>query len=302
MVRGAFVSRQTAEKTTFLSIIQRYIKDITPTHRGRDSEAIRLTAMSRHPICLKMMSDLTPGDFAAYRDDRLKSVAAATVQRELGLFQSVIEQGNREWGFNLSVNPVCQIRKPATDNARERRLDPLEERYIIDSTDACLAPWLRPVTEFAIETAMRQGEIISLTWDNIDLDKRSAYLDMTKNGDSRTVPLSSRAIVILKSLLKSDADDRVFRITASGIKQSWARTVKRARNQYEADCAASSIRPKKGFLVDLHFHDLRHEATSRLAMRVPNVLMLAAITGHKDLKMLKRYYHPRIEDLAEMIG
>ncbi len=106
---------------------------------------------------------------------------------------------------------------------------------------------------------------------------------MTKNGEPRTVPLSSRAVAVLEALPRS-VDGRVFPTTAAALKKAWERAVARAG------------------IEDLHFHDLRHEATSRLAERVPNVIELAAITEHKDLRMLKRYYHLRAEGLARKLG
>ncbi len=151
------------------------------------------------------------------------------------------------------------------------------------SLDKSRNRWIKPLAHLALETAMRQGELLSLRWDNIDLQRRVAYLPETKNGSPRAVPLSSRAIEILQSLPRS-LDGRVFPVTANALKLAWAHAVKRAG------------------LDNLRFHDLRHEATSRLAERLPNVIELPAVTGHKDLRMLKRYYHPRAEDLAKKLG
>ncbi len=299
--RGVFVSRAAAEKTTLKELIDRYIQEVTPTHRGYESESIRLKAMAVRDIAKKTAASLTSSDFAAYRDSRLKKVAAATVHRELGLFQQVLDQARREWGINLHDNPVKLVSRPRLDNARERRIEPLEEKYLFEATGACQTPWLRPMIEFALETAMRQGELCTLTWDNIDLSAPSAHLPKTKNGDSRTVPLSTKAVSILKEMPRS-IGGRVFPMSTNAVKQSWSRTIARALKKYEDDCKEAENKPRKGFLGDLHFHDLRHEATSRLAMKIPNVLMLARITGHKDLQMLKRYYHPKVEDLAKMLG
>jgi integrase len=138
----------------------------------------------------------------------------------------------------------------------------------------------------AIETAMRCSELLSLNWNNINLEKRTAYLATTKNGDSRTVPLSSRAIEILRSMPRHHQSNRVF----------WTWTQKDSVvNTWTRVC-------KKAGITNLHFHDLRHEATTRLANKLPNILELSAVTGHKDLRMLKRYYHPKAEDLALKLG
>jgi integrase len=115
------------------------------------------------------------------------------------------------------------------------------------------------------------------------LDARTAFLPETKNGESRAVPLSSRAAAVLESLPRTD-DPRVFKTTTQAVKLAWKRACKRAG------------------IKDLHFHDLRHEAASRLAEKLPNLIELAAVTGHKDLRMLKRYFHPRASDLAKKLG
>ena len=140
-------------------------------------------------------------------------------------------------------------------------------------------PWLKPFIQLAIETAMRRGEILKLEWRHVNLEKRTAFLPDTKNGDSRTVPLSSRAVLILRELPKS-AGDRVFPISEESFDHGFRRAVKRAG------------------IEDLHFHDLRHEAASRMAGKLTNILELSAVTGHKDLRILKRYYHPKAEEIA----
>lgn len=338
MVRGVFVSRAEAERTTLGQIINRYIAEVTPAHRGCDSEALRLKAMSRHPLASRFLSTLTSTDFAKYRDERLKGVKQAkpaTVHRELGLFQQVIDQARREWGISLPENPLRLVSRPRLQNARNRRLSAEEEKYLIAAlesggrdeggkfTEGTRNVWVAPAVKFALETAARQGEIMSLAWANVDLEAATAYLPLTKNGEARTVPLSSKAVGVL-SVLKEmherhqeeserhrkeqgeeqskPIDDRVFPTTQNALKHAWLRALFRALKDYERDCKKAGRKPAPGFLNDLRFHDLRHEATSRIAEKLSNILELASVTGHKDLQMLKRYYHPRAEDLAKKLG
>ncbi len=148
---------------------------------------------------------------------------------------------------------------------------------------------------------MRQGEIISLMWGNIDLDMATAHLALTKNGGARTVPLSCKAVSILRELPRS-IDGRVFPTTQNALKIAWQWALVRARKDYEKDCKRAGEILDPGFLQDLTYHDLRHEATSRIAEKLSNILELSSVTGHKDLQMLKRYYHPRAEDLAKKLG
>jgi integrase len=316
MVRGVFVSRTEAERTTLGEIITRYLAEVTPQHRGSETEAIRLQAMQRHTLASRTLASLNASDFAKYRDERLKGNAAkkvrpvkpATVHRELGIFRQVIEHARREWGISLPENPLSLVSRPKVQNARDRRLDPKEEAYLFAALEAGSTgdltkrnPWMLPLVKLALETAMRQGEIVSLTWNHIELDRATAYLPLTKNGQAREVPLSSRAIAILKGLPRS-IDGRVFPITQNALQMAWERALKRARKAYVEDCAEQGARASANFLGDLRFHDLRHEATSRLAEKLSNILELASVTGHKDLQMLKRYYHPRAEDLAKRLG
>lgn len=321
MVRGVFVSRAEAERTTLGQIIDRYIAEVTPTHRGCDSEALRLKAMRRHSLASRFLSTLTSTDFAKYRDERLKvdpekgikPAKPATVHRELGLFQQVIDQARREWGISLPENPLRLVSRPRFQNARNRRLSAEEEKYLIavlesggrdeggKFTEGTRSAWAAPAVKLALETAMRQGEIMSLAWANVDLDAATAHLPLTKNGEARTVPLSIKAVGVLRELPRS-IDGRVFPITQNALKHAWLRALFRALKDYERDCKKAGRKPDPGFLNDLRFHDLRHEATSRIAEKLSNILELASVTGHKDLQMLKRYYHPRAEDLARKLG
>jgi integrase len=144
-------------------------------------------------------------------------------------------------------------------------------------------PWVKPLVQLALETAMRRGELLALEWQYVDLKKRLAYLPMTKNGEARTVPLSQKAATILSGLPKA-ISGRIFPISPMAL-----------RKAFERACESAGIN-------DLHFHDLRHTATTRLAERLPNLVELASVTGHKDVRMLARYYHPKAEDLAKKLG
>ncbi len=189
---------------------------------------------------------LSSADVAAYRDERLRSVSASSVIRELNTLAHAIDIARKEWGVHLVQNPVRMIRRPAPPRGRDRRLVGDEEQRPLDAADAGRNAYMRPLIILAVETAMRQGEMLSLTWSDIDLDKRIAHLDMTKNGESRDVPLSSRALSALASLRELQVDERVVPATKSAVEQAWQHL--RAR----AGCA------------DLRFHDLRHEGVSRL--------------------------------------
>jgi len=296
---GTYIRPTEANKLTLRELIETYVAQVTPTHKGRKTEALRLMAASRHKFCETAIANLRPKVVAEWRDERLLNVQPATVVRELGMLQQVIDHSMREWDVVIAHNPVKLVKRPKVSNARTRRLIVPEsadgshglgeEARLLDacsydpkSEGGCRNKWLRPIVELAIETAMRRGEILRLDWRHIDLKSRVAFLPDTKNGDTRFVPLSPKAVAVLDALPRTDG--RVFNITDNAMKLSWQRAVKRAR------------------LPDLHFHDLRHEAASRLAEKLTNILELSSVTGHKDLRMLKRYYHPRPEDLAKKLA
>ena len=222
-----------------------------------------------------------------FREDRLKEVSTGTVLKDLSLLSAVINTGRTEWGLEnvLRTNPVSLISKPKAPRPRDRRLEEGELEKLLHF-NSCSNPnaWFRPVIIFAIETGMRRGEILSLCWENVHLGKRYVHLPDTKNGDSRDVPLSPQALELLRDLPRNIRSDQVvFPLHFEALKSSWRR----------ACCSAG--------IIDLRFHDLRHEATSRFFEKGLNVMEVAAITGHKDLRMLQRYTHLRAGDLARKL-
>lgn len=284
--KNTYSNTTLAEKTTFKDLIERYIREVTPTMRSSKEDTIRLKAIARKPISQTNMLALTPLKIAAYRDERLKEVSSGTVIRELCYFSSIINHARREWGINIS-NPVSLVRKPTQPKGRSRLLSEAEKRRILETFSKApknhFSIWIPYLIEFALETAMRRSEITSLLWKNVDLDKRVAYLPMTKNGEERFVPLSSKAVQILNELPRS-IDGRVFPVNKSSLS---AMFTKRAR---------------EAGLEDIRFHDLRHTAITNLAGKLDNLLELSAVSGHKTISMLKRYTHLKAEDLVKKLG
>lgn len=280
---GSLPDTRLAERMTVREMLERYLVEITPHKRSARVEAYRIKALMKRDIAYRTLAILTSADFAQYRDQRLQMVSPSSVIRELNTLAHAIDVARKEWGVHLAQNPVRMIRRPSPPRGRDRRLNGDEEQRLLDATDRGRSPYMRPLITLAIETAMRQGELLSLTWDDIDLDKRIAHLDMTKNGESRDVPLSSRALTALAALRELRIDDRVVPTTKSAVQQAWGH-----------------LRSRVG-IDDLRFHDLRHEAVSRLLERGLNIIETATISGHKELKMLQRYSHLRAEDLVNRL-
>lgn len=291
---GTHVNQSLAKHTTLGEVLQRYLAEVTPEKKGKDAERYQILALLRDPIALLPLTQLTPARLAEWRNERLQDVSGSTVNRQLNLLSHALNVARREWGIAF-MNPVGEIRRPRQNRARKRRISPVEEARLLSSleqgalndekgrlTPGCRNPWMRPLCVMAIETSMRRNELLALEWEHVDLDNRVALVLDSKNGESREVPLSTRACEELAKLPRTGP--RVFDTTPEAVKKAFTRAVKRAG------------------LTNLHFHDLRHEATSRLSKKLPNVIELSAVTGHKTLSMLARYYHPTAADLAKKIG
>lgn len=321
MERGVFVSRSEAEKTLLGDLIDRYILEVVPKKRSSYNETQRLNFI-KSKLGQINFAALQSKDITKFRDDRLaEGRAAATVVRELNNLSHVVDTAIKDWSVWIPSNPVKNVRRPSVSNARDRRLKPGEETAILESARQGRCKQLEPFFLLALETAMRLSELMGLTWVNVDLKGRFVFLPTTKNGKPRKVPLSTTAVSILQGeknthdlklkeddkvvyLGKKREDDRVFYAWArvDGFEATWRRTLDRAKASHAKARLAAGLLVDTAFLDDLRFHDLRHEATSRMATKIPNVIELASITGHSDLQMLKRYYHPKVEDLAEKLG
>lgn len=303
MDRGGFISRVEAESTTLNACIDRYTREVSAQKRGYQKEVYLANIWSALPLASRFMSSIRSSDIASLRDDWLKTLKPATVLRRIAFISHVFTIARKEWRMESITNPVELIRKPQPNNARSRRLDDhaLQSTKGIGANEldtviaASKSDLLPTIVVLAIETAMRRGEIADMQWEHVDLKRRFVHLPETKNGSSRDVPLSPKAITVLERLQQSSGP--VFNLRSDAITRAFDRARQRARKLYEAQCEEQGIESDKRFLMDLRFHDLRHEATSRLASIFP-LHELTKITGHKDPRMLMRYYHPRAEDLA----
>ncbi len=208
-------------------------------------------------------------------DAHPKGLGAHSIRLYLALISHLYTIARSEWGMPELVNPVPLIRKPKLPRGRDRRLIGNEEERLLVACEKT-NPELADIVRFAIETAMRQAEIMGLTWDRIDFRNHTAFLQDTKNGESRLVPLSVAAEDCLKrqrERLDSAAKGKVWSYTIEGMRASYFKALKKAG------------------IEGMTFHDLRHEATSRLCERGLPIMTVQAITGHKSTQMLKRYTH-----------
>ena len=281
MDKGNFVSRVEAENTTLAELLTRYLKEITPQKKHPSVETYRIKAWLRTSLSKRFVSNIRSADYAAIRDARIsQGMSASTIKLEFAIIAHMYFVARAEWGFDGLENPIRYLRMPRLPKGRTRRVSNEELELIIEHTDSFNLPF---IVKLAIETGMRRGEIAKLNWKDVDIANRKIHLKDTKNGDDRLVPLSLAAVEVLKSL-PVRMDGSVFGMTAHAITYAFIRAAKRAG------------------LKDLHFHDLRHEAITRLFEKGFNVMEVGSISGHKTLQMLQRYTHLRAENFLERLG
>lgn len=257
---------------TVREALELYRTRISILKKGYAQEKYRIEQISRSFLGEKIVREVTSVDIATYRDQRLleinprtkKPLSTATVRLEMSLLSNFFDIGRIEWGI-CDVNPVANVRKPKIPPGRDRRLTPREERLILRYCHNHSNNELYSIVVIALETAMRQGEILNLHWENLNLKTRVAHLPETKNGTKRDVPLSLKAReALIRIGVRSKG--KVFKYTSEGLKSTWR-----------------FMLMKLG-IEDLHFHDLRHEAISRLfELGSLDMMEVAAISGHKSL-------------------
>lgn len=285
---------KTARKAhTLADALTKYAAEVSPTKRGERWEVIRLAKLGRDlKFAGERLDRIGPEQWAAWRDARLKQVSTAAVLREMGLLSAVLTCAVREWRW-ISTNTIHGITKPpqtrartrlVTNDERDRLLMSLGYEFgTVPETKSQQVAW---ALLFALETAMRAGEICGLLRDEVRLKDQVARLPVTKNGDAREVPLSTAAVALLKLALKVPAgeDGRVLSLTVASLDALFRKACGRCQ------------------IEGLHFHDSRATALTRMA-RLVDVMTLAKISGHRDISLLVRvYYREAASSIAARLG
>lgn len=284
--RGLPLGLKLLDSTSLGDILTRYGQEVTPRKRGAVREGMAIRVLLRAPIAKVQLSALTVARVAQYRDLRLSLVKPSTVCRELLLYQHALKVAKNVWGIPLRENPFALVDKPKISDGRTRRLESGEWEALREACARSRNPFILPMVEFGIETAMRRGEVLRLRWCDVDTGKRTLHIPEAKNGYARTIPLTNRALNIIAAIAKNNnsTEAHVFPTTEDAIKMAWRRVIMRAK------------------LRDFRYHDLRHEAITRffeMGLTIPEV---AVISGHRDTKMLMRYTHIRAEDIGRKLA
>lgn len=279
--RGVFVSRAEAESTTLSEALGRYIQEHIPRLKQQKRETNRVKAIKKRDLAQRFLAAIRGKEIRAFIAEReTEGVSGNTIRLDLATISKCFEIAIRDWGMESLSNPVKLVHKPKVEKGRTRRLTKDEETELLVAAETRL----QPAIKFALETAMRRAEIADLEWQDIDLANSTVYLAKTKNTEERTVPLSPAAKEILDSLPRQ-LSGRVFGMTADRITIAMRKAVRKAK------------------IDDLTFHDLRHEAISRLFENTDlDSMEIATISGHRSMQMLKRYSHLRTARLADRLA
>ena len=258
-------------------LLKRYAAEISPAHKGAESEIYRLNAISRCWLGSIKVVNLTKHHFIQFRDDRLNVVSTGTAKTDLMLIKRVLKVSVTKWGYGIPNNPINDIELPQSSKPRTRRLIDDEFATLMKNASSQKNKYIAPIIEFAVETGMRRSEILGLKWQNIDLETGIISIYDTKNGEDRRIPIMKNTVRVIESISKQT--EYLFPITANNVRLAWVRAKKMSNIQ------------------NLRFHDLRHEAISRYFEMGLSVAEVALISGHKDIRQLFRYTHLKPENI-----
>jgi integrase len=297
---------------SFIGALEKYKDEITPKKLGADKEKSRIAFLQKNfPDAARPLHSFTREDFEKYRDLRLTEHkrAASTVRHDMNLCSNLYKVAREVWKIPIA-NPLDGMWKPGSwDNPRTERFESKKDQaklfsamWEIDNPATRYQKFVRTLQvaalQFALETAARMGEVLKLQWKRVYL--KDGYITIYRppspgarfKGGSRDVPLSAKAVQILRGvpldykcmLTKPEPDARVFPIDYKTMMRMFRKARKLA-----------------GVSATLVPHIFRHERTSQLANKLTNPMDLAAVTGHKTLRTLQRYYHPTIGELRKKI-
>lgn len=284
------INKRDAASFTLEHALSRYEKEVTPLKKGAYPEQCRIAKLKRYSIAKASFYKINADDVSKFLKSLITDgLSENSCRKYLALISHCYNVAIKRWRLNVT-NPIKLIELPSNGKPRKRRFEADEETMLYRELGKARNPFMLPIVKLAVETAMRQGELLSLQWKDVHFEEDgsgTAELHDTKNGENRIVPLSTRAVAILRSLPRSkDKTEKaiVFPIAKEALRAAWEAARERAD------------------IKNLRFHDLRHEATSRLFELGLDKIEAAAITGHKTLQVLKDYTHLRAQKLAKKLG
>lgn len=284
IIEGRFFEKQEAQERSLTELMDRYASEHAArraNHRRELTSIQNLKGFFGNP----KLDHITPKLIVAYKNKRYTDgVKPATINRELATLKKAFNLARREWEW-CTDNPVCRVSMERENNTRDRWLTVEEEQRLLPAS----APWLREIVVFAVNTGMRMGEILALTWTGVDLFRRTVTVFRSKNGERRTIPVNSIVLDLLKHkyAVRSGMTDCVFHSqTGTSLDGS---NIRRGLN------AALTLAK----IHDFHFHDLRHTFATRIVQAGVDLYKVQRLLGHKSPIMTQRYAHHYPESLRE---
>lgn len=290
LLEGSHRDLRALKGITVSQMLTRYASEISPNKQGSKRDINRANFLQNYPLAQCLFAELSSTELNAFKHQRLKIEGKKdpTVRKDLALISHLYTVARKEWGYAGLHNPCKDISMPKAYEARKRRLQSDKDEETRLMLAATSVPLLDDLITFAIETGMRREEIATATWSNYNPSIPSLYVPRTKNGEPRDVPLTPLAAKILNGIRarqgKVDKTDTIFGMTVDEIS-----------HKFHDACIEAEIE-------DLRFHDMRHEALSRLSELGLDILSMSEISGHKTLTQLKRYTHPTAKNLAKRLA
>jgi len=263
-----------ASKTTLKSVMERHLKERLRLVREPKKEQSRYNVIIKNDIVKRYLTNLTPQIFARYRDERLDDgLSPSTICRELSFMSIAIKKAIRHYNCWLPEHPIPNDIKPKESPPRNRRLEEGEFDKLMEHCKTKRNSYWCSMIEFSIETAMRLNEQLTLTWDKVDLKNMMITIlaEHTKTGVERKIPLTPIAIEILGSLPRH-IKGRVFPVSLNNFQRAWRSITRNAE------------------IKDLHWHDLRREAISRLMESGLSISECQMFSGHKTMSLMLKTY------------
>lgn len=290
IVEGRWFEKKKSESVTMTELIDRYMKEVSPnlsdsTHLRNEQMVKNLKAFLGHHL----LQNVTPSVISQYKARKLtEGYRKETILRELGLLRRIFNIAIQEWEI-CNENPVCKVLKTLgkIDNRRVRYLTPEELQKLV----MALPIWLRPIVTIARHTGLRRGNLLGLTWQEVDLNRRVIIINKTKNGEPIGIPLTETAIKTFAELQK--------------VRYLYSPYIfcNKEGNPYSPCQVSIAFKRacKRAKIENLRFHDLRHDFASTLVQSGVDIYTVKELLGHKDLRMTVRYSHLSPENLRNAI-
>jgi integrase len=287
VAEGKWFDVSEEEERTFNNLMERYMEEHSkPKKKSWLRDEISISHLNPF-FGSSTLQEISPDMISRYKTKRYtENAKPATINRELALAKHAFNLGLKEWGW-CKTNPFSMVKMEKENNARDRILAYEEEERLLN---VC-PEWLKDLVTFALHTGARMGEILELTWKDIDLFRRVVVIRQGKTGQTKTIPLTTTALEILKAKAK------VRHLHSNLVFPSQSGTRISNRNLERAFTGALN----KAKVEGLRFHDLRHTFASRLAMAGKDLYLIQRLLGHREPRMVQRYAHHSIESLRNGI-